>query len=169
MSTEKSQDVPAMAVLVNDEKLESSAPTSIEETAQIGETYIITPAINRRLLWKIDLHLLPVLCLLYGLQFLDKTTISYASVMGIVADTDLVGTQYNWLGSVFYLGYLVAEYPAVLILQKLPISKFLSLQIVLWGGVLMCHVCSNTPFVPITYFPEIAHFGSVTDTTKGRM
>lgn len=29
--------------------------------------------------------------------------------MGIVKDTHLVGTQYNWLGSVFYIGYLFAE------------------------------------------------------------
>lgn len=137
MSVEKST-----AVSVNDEKQGSSTPSSIEEAAT-GETFVATAAVNRRLLWKIDLHLLPVLCLLYGLQFLDKTTISYASVMGIVADTGLVGTQYNWLGSVFYLGYLVAEYPVVTLLQKLPISKFLSAQIIVWGGVLMCHVSAH--------------------------
>lgn len=32
--------------------------------------------------------------------------------MGIIPDTGLVGKQYNWLGSAFYIGYLVAEYPA---------------------------------------------------------
>lgn len=90
------------------------------------------------------MHLLPPLCILYGLQFLDKTAISYASVMGIVKDTHLIGTQYNWLGSVFYIGYLVAEYPAVLALQRFPISKFLSSQIVVWGGVLLLHAaCHN--------------------------
>jgi ACS family allantoate permease-like MFS transporter len=75
-----------------------------------------------------DIHMLPVLCLLYSLQFLDKTSISYAryesllrgkilqlinrySVMNIIPDTHLIGTQYNWLGSAFYIGYLAAEYP----------------------------------------------------------
>jgi len=33
------------------------------------------------------------------------------SVMNIIPDTNLVGTQYNWLGSAFYIGYLAAEYP----------------------------------------------------------
>jgi hypothetical protein len=33
------------------------------------------------------------------------------SVMNIRQDTHLVGTQYNWLGSAFYIGYLAAEYP----------------------------------------------------------
>jgi hypothetical protein len=31
--------------------------------------------------------------------------------MNIITDTNLVGTQYNWLGSAFYVGYLAAEYP----------------------------------------------------------
>ena len=31
--------------------------------------------------------------------------------MNIIPDTNLVGTQYNWLGSAFYIGYLAAEYP----------------------------------------------------------
>lgn len=147
MASEKAQEMSATL----DEKHGSSSPSSIEEAA-VGETLVVSPAVNRRLLWKIDLHLLPVLCLLYGLQFLDKTTISYASVMGIVKDTGLVGTQYNWLGSVFYLGYLVAEYPTVMLMQKLPIAKFLSAQIVIWGGILMCHVCSHiVPYVGMIY------------------
>lgn len=31
------------------------------------------------------------------------------------------------LGSIFYIGYLVAQYPAGYALQKLPIGKFLSI------------------------------------------
>ncbi|TLD18240.1 major facilitator superfamily domain-containing protein [Venturia nashicola] len=129
--------------------LENHSPADVEgdEALKIlgnGGGVEFDADVNRRLLRKIDLHILPVLCVLYGLQFLDKTTISYASVMGIVKDTHLHGTQYNWLGSVFYLGYLFAEYPANLALQRLPIAKFLSSQIILWGAVLMLHAaCSN--------------------------
>jgi hypothetical protein len=55
--------------------------------------------------------------------------------MGIVKDTHLARYNFNWLGSVFYIGYLVAEYPANLALQRLPIAEFLSTQIILWGAV----------------------------------
>ncbi len=31
------------------------------------------------------------MCVVYGLNFLDKTSISYASIMGLVEDTNLKG------------------------------------------------------------------------------
>jgi ACS family allantoate permease-like MFS transporter len=64
--------------------------------------------------------------------------------MGIVKDAHLTGEKFNWLGSAFYIGYLVAEYPANLTLQLLPIAKFLSSQIILWGGIAMVMVCHLT-------------------------
>lgn len=42
------------------------------------------------------------MCLVYGLNYLDKTTISYASVMGIQKDINLKGDDYQWLSSMFY-------------------------------------------------------------------
>ena len=57
---------------------------------------------QRRLLRRIDARLMPLLCVVYGLNYLDKTTLSYASVMGIKADIGLSGDEYSWLGSVFY-------------------------------------------------------------------
>lgn len=48
-----------------------------------GETIVITPEEEKKLLRKIDLNLMPLLCIVYGLNYLDKTTVSYASVMGL--------------------------------------------------------------------------------------
>jgi hypothetical protein len=31
-----------------------------------------------------------------GLQFLDKTTLGYSSVFGIIPDNHLVGQDYSW-------------------------------------------------------------------------
>ncbi|KAG9228163.1 MFS allantoate transporter-like protein [Amylocarpus encephaloides] len=80
----------------------------------------------------------------YFLQFLDKSTLNYASVMGIQKDTKLVGQQYPWLGSAFYFGYLIANYPASLVFVKLPLAKFLSACIIAWAIVLGCHGAANT-------------------------
>jgi hypothetical protein len=35
-----------------------------------------------------------------------KTTLSYAAIFGIIEDLDLHGTQYSWLSSIFYFGFL---------------------------------------------------------------
>lgn len=59
---------------------------------------------NKRLLRKIDLHIMPLICIVYFLQYIDKTSISYASVTGIIQDTGLHGNQFNWVASIFFFG-----------------------------------------------------------------
>ena len=61
---------------------------------------------NKRLLKKIDWNIMPLMCVVYGLNYLDKTTLSYASVMGIKKDIHLKGDEYQWLGSMFYFGFV---------------------------------------------------------------
>jgi ACS family allantoate permease-like MFS transporter len=73
-----------------------------------GPVLHIDEATNKRLLRRIDLHLMPLLCLVYGLNYLDKTTLSYASIMGISlpeakGGIGLHGDQYNWLGRLVHL------------------------------------------------------------------
>jgi hypothetical protein len=68
-------------------------------------------------------YLVQLLCVVYGLNYLDKTTLSYASVLGITLPKEeggigLVGHQYNWLGSMFYFGYLAWEYPTSRCVRK---------------------------------------------------
>ena len=75
-----------------------------------GEIIEIDQATNKRLLKIIDRNLIPLMCIVYGLNYLDKTTLSYASVMGIKKDIHLTGNDYQWLGSIFYFGYLAWEY-----------------------------------------------------------
>ncbi|EXJ88440.1 hypothetical protein A1O1_05370 [Capronia coronata CBS 617.96] len=101
-----------------------------------GEVLEIDEATNKRLLRIIDWHLMPLMCVIYGLNYLDKTTLSYASIMGIKKDIGLVGDDYQWLGSMFYFGYLAWEYPTNRLLQRLPLAKYSAFCICAWGIVL---------------------------------
>ena len=56
---------------------------------------------------------------------MDKTTLGSAAVLGLKTDTHLNATEYNWLGTIFYVSYLVFEYPQCLALQKFPVGKWL--------------------------------------------
>jgi ACS family allantoate permease-like MFS transporter len=67
-----------------------------------GQVIEIDEATNKRLLRKIDWNLMPIMCVVYGMNYLDKTTISYASIMGIKKDIHLVGDNYQWLGTIFH-------------------------------------------------------------------
>ena len=58
----------------------------------------------RSVLRKIDLRLLPLLMVTYMLQYLDKSSINFASVYGLEDGTNLHGQDYSWLSSIFYIG-----------------------------------------------------------------
>ncbi|KAH6670419.1 major facilitator superfamily transporter [Halenospora varia] len=77
------------------------------------------------------------------LQSIDKSTLGYAAVFDLQKQTHLVGTQYSWLSSLFYVGYFAWEYPTNMLLQRLPVARFMSLTVIIWGGVLMCHAACH--------------------------
>jgi len=66
----------------------------------------ISPADQRALQWKIDFMILPYLAVCYAFFYIDKTTLSYAAIFGIKDDLHLQGTEYSWLSSIFYFGFL---------------------------------------------------------------
>ncbi|KAF9029324.1 MFS general substrate transporter [Hymenopellis radicata] len=88
---------------------------------------------------KIDRNLLPLMCMITSLQFMDKVSLGSASIMGIREATHLTINEYNWLGTIFYLGYLAFEFPQNLCLQRFPVGKWMSLNIIVWATALCCH------------------------------
>lgn len=104
----------------------SSLDDSYETYKQsLTQPITTTSSETRLVLRKIDRRVVPILFLTYLLQYLDKNGINYASVYGLQEGTHLHGQDYSWLGSIFYFGYFVAQYPAGYALQRLPIAKFL--------------------------------------------
>jgi len=53
----------------------------------------------RRVRWKIDMRIMPMIFAIYCLQLMDKNSLSYAAIMGIKEDANLTSSQYSWLGS----------------------------------------------------------------------
>lgn len=104
----------------------------------------ITEEDSRRVRRKIDLHMLPLMMILYFVQFTDKTTLGSSSILGIKQDNNLSQSEYNWLGTIFYLSYLIFEWPQSLGLQKFPPGKWMAGNILCWGVVLCAHAgCHN--------------------------
>ncbi|KAI7907698.1 major facilitator superfamily domain-containing protein [Cokeromyces recurvatus] len=93
---------------------------------------------EKALVRKIDLMVLPIICTLDFLQFLDKSTINYAALMTFKTDLHLEGNQFSLLGSIFYLGYLVFQLPNNFLLQRIPVGKYIGVIVCLWGTVLLC-------------------------------
>ncbi|KAF4303267.1 Major facilitator superfamily [Botryosphaeria dothidea] len=103
---------------------------------QANKTIVIGPEDDKRVLRKIDWAILPIVLVVYALQSLDKTSLSYAAVFGLIDDTNLVGDQYSWLGSIVYLAQLVMQPVVAVCLVKLPIGKFTAVMVFCWGATL---------------------------------
>lgn len=41
----------------------------------------------------------------YMMAFLDKQTLNYAALMGVMTDLHLVGQEYSWSSGMFYFGW----------------------------------------------------------------
>ncbi|KAH6918291.1 membrane transporter [Coprinopsis sp. MPI-PUGE-AT-0042] len=118
----------------------------VDTAAEVSEveTKPLTPEEAKRIKRKIDLHIMPLMCILYLMQFADKATLGQSAVLGIIPDAKLSQQQFNWLGTIFYISYLVFEYPQNLALQKFPVGKWISINIFIWAVALMAHAACKS-------------------------
>ncbi|RHZ50809.1 hypothetical protein CDV55_100429 [Aspergillus turcosus] len=94
-----------------------------------GEATVDLAALRR----KIDYRIIPFMFCCYVLQFLDKVILNYAAVMGLRKDLKLVGNDFSNAATWFFIAYLIAEAPLVILLQKTPPAKWLGANVFLWG------------------------------------
>lgn len=100
-------------------------------------------ALNRRLIRKVDLLLLPLLCGTYFLQFIDKQAMSYSAVFDLFDTTGITGDQYSWLASIFYFAYLFFEWPSAYLAQHFPTGRTVSAYCFCWGTVMLCTAATH--------------------------
>jgi len=67
---------------------------------------------EKKVLRKMDLHILPMLALLYLLSFLDRGNIGNAKIEGLTETLNMTGPEYNWCLTVFFFTYCVFEVPS---------------------------------------------------------
>jgi len=108
-----------------------------------GKDIVIDPAAAQKVRRKIDLHLMPLMCILYMMQFADKTTLGQSAVLGLLPGAHIDQNQFNWLGTIFYLFFLFFEYPQNLALQYFPVGKWMSVNIFVWSVALLCHAAAK--------------------------
>jgi hypothetical protein len=118
------------------------------ELLAANDRIVVTSEDNKRVLRKIDLIILPILLSVYFLQSLDKTTLSYASVFGLITDAKLDpnSQQYSWLGSIVYIAQLIMQPLVAYFLVKFPTGKFIGIMVFTWG-VILCGMAGAHNFI----------------------
>ncbi|KAK9413612.1 putative Major facilitator superfamily (MFS) profile domain-containing protein [Seiridium unicorne] len=90
-----------------------------------------------QLLRKIDLHVVPILFLVYIVAFLDRVNISNALTLGLPAELGLVGDQPNVALTIFFVPYIIFEIPSNVIMKVLSPRIWLSGCIIIFGVVML--------------------------------
>ncbi|KAF1965479.1 major facilitator superfamily transporter [Bimuria novae-zelandiae CBS 107.79] len=99
---------------------------------------------ERKLVTRIDWMIVPMMFACYFLQYLDKSLLNYAAVMGIFEDANITTEQYGTLSWLFYLAFLIFEMPHAFLMQRLPLAKYLGTCVCLWGTVVACTAACNS-------------------------
>ncbi|KAI0007452.1 major facilitator superfamily domain-containing protein [Xylariaceae sp. FL0662B] len=120
------------------------AEKSVESTNSIGT--MSDPKLDRRILWRRDLVLVPMMGVLYTVLFLDRTNIANARIVGrgqqngLEMALNMPSNGYNVALSIFYIPFVLAEVPMNLLfnLNWIRPRFFLSGQMFILGVIGMC-------------------------------
>ncbi|KAI4246301.1 MAG: hypothetical protein L6R40_001969 [Gallowayella cf. fulva] len=109
----------------------------------------IDRTLERRVVRKIDLFLIPFMWIGYGLVYYDKAILGSAVLFGMTKDLHLsvvdrsttpptTSTQrLSWATSMFYFGMLAGLYPLTFLLQRFDIGRVLGGVVMVWGIIAM--------------------------------
>ncbi|KAI0455441.1 MFS general substrate transporter [Xylaria acuta] len=134
---EKHAAISDAPVIDSSVKQAHDVDTTLELNA--GDDCIDTIDLNaaRRLRWKLDLHIYPILFVLYGFSFLDRINIGNARIQGLTEELELYGNRYNIALFVYFIPYILLETPSNIIITKMRPSWYLSGLMFGWGIINM--------------------------------
>ncbi|MCJ1475524.1 hypothetical protein MMC13_004187 [Lambiella insularis] len=127
---------------------------------------------------KIDFRLLPMIVLMYILNYLDRNNIASARLAGLEKDLNLSSTQYQTAVSILFVGYLLMQVPSNLFLNKIgKPAIYLPAVMVVWGTISAATAAAQSyggliairfmlGFVEAAYFPGCLFFLSSWYTRK---
>ncbi|KAL8706571.1 MAG: hypothetical protein Q9201_000384 [Fulgogasparrea decipioides] len=108
----------------------------VHESRNVDEA---TPNELRALRCKIDWWIVPIMFCCYTMQFIDK----YAAVMGLNKELKLKPNEFSNAATWFFIAYLIAEVPNGIILQRVPVAKWLGTNVILWGIATACTAAAH--------------------------
>ncbi|EWC47425.1 hypothetical protein DRE_00393 [Drechslerella stenobrocha 248] len=99
----------------------------------------LDPELERRLVRRLDLYIIPVAMVLYMLAFLDRINIGNARLYGLEEDLGIAGTLgYQTAVSLLFVTYLLFEVPSNLVLKKFRPSRWIAFITTAWGIAATC-------------------------------
>jgi sugar phosphate permease len=102
------------------------------------------PDIERTTIRRLILRLCPFLFILYTVNYLDRTNLSFAQLQ-MLPDLRLTQAVYGVGVGVFYIGYSLFEVPSNLILARVGARRWIARIMVTWGLISSAMMFTRTP------------------------
>ncbi|XRM36982.1 hypothetical protein ABZX51_000472 [Aspergillus tubingensis] len=143
MEKQHTDPPPGVTPELDDLKLKEEA--TLARDVGLGQVLEVeaTPEQERKVLRKLDIILIPLMGVCYMMQYMDKLALSQATLFNLRQDLNLKGQEYTWTSAVFYFGYFAWSWPSSYLIVRLPIGKYISASVLIWGGILMCHAAAK--------------------------
>ncbi|KAK1975005.1 high-affinity nicotinic acid transporter [Colletotrichum cereale] len=111
-----------------------SEKTVRAESIELAESQSFDENSTKKLLRKLDWHIIPFMSLIYLLCFLDRTNIGNARLDHLEQDLKLRGIQYNDCLAILFPFYIAAEIPSNMMMKRFRPSIWLTFIMVCWSA-----------------------------------
>ncbi|KAE8324242.1 major facilitator superfamily domain-containing protein [Aspergillus sergii] len=88
---------------------------------------------------KLIFSILGLLLAINLMLFIDKATLGYAVLLGLMEETHIGNEQYNNLNTLFYVGYVIGQIPGQYLIQRIPLRVYVSGSVFLWSAIIFLH------------------------------
>ena len=109
---------------------------------------------------KAMLRLIPLMCAIYFMSFLDRTNVALAKIQ-LAADVGISAAAYGFGSGIFFLGYALLEVPSNLAAHRVGPRRWIARIAVTWGilSTAMMFVQGTTSFYVLRVLLGIAEAG----------
>ncbi|KAL6707309.1 hypothetical protein ACN47E_004297 [Coniothyrium glycines] len=114
----------------------STPPEKLEDVVEnTGSSLAVDAATEAKVLRKLDIRIIPMICWIYLMNFMDRVNIGNARLYGLEEDLGLTGNQYQIAVSILFVTYVIFETPSNMIIKKMKPARYLAGLMFTWGMV----------------------------------
>src|SRR5271163_4033548 len=113
-------------------------------TMSVAQPLPVDEVIGRAALRKASWRLIPLIALGYGMAYMDRVNISFASLQ-MNRDLHFSATVYGLGAGFFFLSYAACEIPSNLLLLRFGARRWLARIMVTWGVLAAAMMFVRTP------------------------
>ncbi|KAJ5298601.1 uncharacterized protein N7443_006721 [Penicillium atrosanguineum] len=126
------------------EQFKTAISSKSDAEASTGDNVVYSdPEAEKQYRRKVDLYVLPLLCLIYFFDCMDRSNLANAKTDGLDEDLHFQGNDYSFLVLLFYIPFGLFDLPWNLLIKRYSGRLMLSFMSVVWGILALCQCAAK--------------------------